>query len=228
MRHDTLSVAEVSALCGIDERAIEQWIKEGHFPGAFKDLVAGQDHWRVPRAGVERLLTERDQPPEPTALIVAFSPVQGDCQIASTEVQAQIYEVGLDTLHTLCHWLGLGGGPAPASDDLPAFGDRLECLFALVTRPDGTAFTNETIAQRAGLADGTYVWKLRSKKWRAQDPKLSTVAALARAFGVSPMHFFVHSDVCALMAKKKQSKGAWQETADGKDHRDRRRSRHSR
>ncbi|MBN1813203.1 MAG: hypothetical protein JXA14_15310 [Anaerolineae bacterium] len=206
MRHDTLSAAQISALCGVDERTIERWIKAGHFSGAFRERAAGQDHRRVPRAHVEQFLADRDQPSDPTALIVVFSPVRGDSQTAPAEVEAQIYEVGLDTLHTLCHWLDLGGEPAPASDDLPAFGDRLERLFALITRPDGTPFTNEAIAQRAGLADGTYVWKLRNKRWRAQDPKLSTVAALARAFGVSPMHFFVHDDVYALLAKKRQSK----------------------
>jgi len=206
MRHNTLSVAEVSALCGIDERAVERWIEEGHFSGAFKELVAGQNHPRVPRADVERFLTARDQPSDPTALIVVLSPVRGDCQITSVEVQAQICEIGLDTLRTLCRWLDRGGEPASVSDYVPAFGDRLERLFALVTQPDGTPYTNAAIARRSGLTDGKYVWKLRNKKWRAQDPKLSTVAALARSFGVSPMHFFVHNDVYALLAKRRQSK----------------------
>jgi excisionase family DNA binding protein len=204
MRHDTLSAAQVSALCGVDERTVERWIEEGRFSGAFREHAAGRDHWRVPRATVERFLADRDRPSDLTALIVVFSPVRGNCQTTPAEVQAQIYTVGPDTLHTLCHWLDLDGEPAPTLDDVPIFGDRLERLFALITRPDGTPFTNEAIAQRAGLADGTYVWKLRNKRWRAQDPKLSTIAALARAFGVSPMHFFVHSDVYALWAEERQ------------------------
>jgi hypothetical protein len=194
MQHTALSVAQVSALCGVGERTVEQWIEEGRFSGALREHAAGKDHRHVPLS-------------DSTALVVILSPMQGNCQTAPAEVQAQIYEVGPDTLDALRHWLDPGGEPVPASDEPPDFGDRLERLFALVTRPDGTPFTNEEIAQRAGLTDGTYVWKLRNKKWRAQDPKLSTVAALAQAFGVNPMHFFVHSDVYALLAKYRQSEG---------------------
>jgi len=204
MQYDTLSAACVTALCRVDECTIELWVKAGHLPGAFQEFFADGNHWRVPRAHVEQFIVDRDQPSDPTALVVVLSPVRDDRQITSAEVQAQFYEISPDTLHALQHWLDLGGEPAPASDDV-IFGDRLERLFTLITQPDGTPFTNEAIAERAGLTDGTYVWKLRNKRWRAQDPKLSTVAALARAFGVSPMHFFVHTDVYALLAKERQS-----------------------
>jgi transcriptional regulator with XRE-family HTH domain len=215
MQHTLLSAAQISALCGVDVCIVERWIEERRLFGALREYATSQDCWRTPHDHVERFLAESDQPSDPAALVVVFSPIRDSCQ-TTPEVRAHVYEVSLDTLHTLQCWLDLGGEPATASDDCPAFGDRLERLFALVTQPDGTPFTNETIAERAGLTDGTYVWKLRNKKWRAQDPKLSTVAALARAFGVSPLHFFVHNDVYALLAKERQSKGTEQEILDGK------------
>ena len=205
MQHAMLSAAQISTLCGVDEHTVEQRIEEGCLFSTLREHATDRSHWRVPRDHVRRLLTQSDQPSDPTVLIVTFSPARNSSQVTA-EVRAQIYEVGPDTLDALCHWLDLGGEPVSASDDLPAFGDRLERLFALITQPDGTPFTNKTIAKRAGLTDGKYVWKLRNTKKRARNPKLSTVTALARAFGVSPIHFFVHSDVCALMAKDRQSK----------------------
>jgi hypothetical protein len=204
MQHTMLSAAQISALCGVDVCIVKRWIEERRLFGALREYATGQDCWRAPRDHVERLLIESDQPSDPAALVVVFLLTRGSCQ-TSPEVQAQIYEVSPDTLYTLQQWLDQGGEPVPVSDDPPDFGERLERLFALVTRPDGAPFTNEAIAQRSGLTDGKYVWKLRNKKWRTQDPKLSTVVALARAFGASPTHFFVHSDVYALLAKERQN-----------------------
>lgn len=99
MQHTTLS-AKVSALCGVDERTVERWIEEERFSGAFREHAAGRDHRRVPRAHVEQFIVDRDRPSDATALVVVFSPVQGNCQAAAAEMQAQIHAVGLDTLHT--------------------------------------------------------------------------------------------------------------------------------
>jgi predicted ArsR family transcriptional regulator len=52
--HDPLKVAEVAAALGCAERAVQEHLARGRFPGAFRTLtgVAGRGRWRIPRADV--------------------------------------------------------------------------------------------------------------------------------------------------------------------------------
>lgn len=72
---------------------------------------------------------------------------------------------------------------------IPPFNEKLDQIFDLVRKPDGSRYTNPEIARRAGLTDGKYVWKLR-RGYKRQNPLYDTIIALARAFDVSPGYFF--------------------------------------
>ncbi|TVT58463.1 XRE family transcriptional regulator [Amycolatopsis rhizosphaerae] len=70
---------------------------------------------------------------------------------------------------------------------------KIDKLFEVVRRPDGTRYTNEEVAQACREATGetfstTYLWQLRTGK--RDNPTKRHLEALARFFQVPPSYFF--------------------------------------
>lgn len=75
-----------------------------------------------------------------------------------------------------------------------AFARRLDLLFTLATKPDGTAWTYTEVTEALGESgvriSRSYLSMLRTGRRPA--PRLDIIEALAGVFGVSPLFF--HTD----------------------------------
>jgi transcriptional regulator with XRE-family HTH domain len=73
-----------------------------------------------------------------------------------------------------------------------SFAARLNHAFAMLTKPDGSQYSNEDVsrhlAEQGERISVSYLYQLRSSK--KDNPTLQHIEALAKFFGVPPGYFF--------------------------------------
>jgi hypothetical protein len=72
---DLLKPREVAAAYGCQERAVQDWLGRGRFPGAFHTPGG---HWRIPRADVLAVGRQLGVWPVPEALVDGLPPDSRD------------------------------------------------------------------------------------------------------------------------------------------------------